>query len=230
MNYDILTATDKEVLKASGYGARRGFGKRPALMIIDAQNKFIGPDKPILEAAKVYPTCIGERANKSVKHIKTLLEMAREKGIPVFYSTSYVPVDEMPFNSFAKKRVVHEKNVAIPADQNEIVEELKPIKGKEWVVHKHYASGLFGTPLISFFNTFNVDTIIVTGFVTSGCVRAFSVDAASYNFNVVIPEECVADRFESLHNAALLDLNFKYADVIPVTEVEEYLKNYKSQF
>jgi nicotinamidase-related amidase len=222
VNFDLLSDIDKQVLKESGYGKRRGFGESPALVIIDAQKKFVGPDLPILEASKIYPICIGERANRSVENIYSLLKIARKKHCPVFYSTSGVPVNEMPFNSFAKKRLVHEFSGKIQEDRDEIADMIAP-REDEWVVDKRYASAFFGTPLISFLNTLRIDTLLVTGFVTSGCIRAFAVDAASYNFNTVIAEECVADRFETLHDAALLDMHLKYADVLPAAEVLEYL-------
>ena len=224
INFDLLSDIDKQVLKVLGYGKRRGFGKNPALVIIDAQKKFIGSDLPILEASKIYPICIGERANRAVENISPLLQVAREKHCPVFYSTSGVPANEMPFNSFARKRVVHEFSGKIPEDGDEIADMIAP-RESEWVVDKRYASAFFGTPLMSFLNTLRIDTLLVTGFVTSGCIRAFVVDAASYNFNTVIAEECVADRFETLHDAALLDIHLKYADVLPTAEVLEYLKS-----
>ena len=77
---------------------------------------------------------------------------------------------------------------------------------------------------MSFLNTVNCDTLIVTGFVTSGCIRAFVVDAASYNFNVVVPEDCVADRLQFAHDLHVIDMNLKYADVVLSNEVIDYLE------
>jgi len=76
---------------------------------------------------------------------------------------------------------------------------------------------------MTFLNSTHCDTIIVTGFVTSGCVRAFAVDGASYNFNVIVVEECVADRFDFAHRLSLIDMDLKYADVISLDEVVTYL-------
>lgn len=227
MKTDWLTELDEEVIRITGYGARRGYGHHPALIVIDAQKKAVGIDAPILESMKIYPISIGEKACRAVKKIKELQELARVKNIPVLYSTSGVPKSHSTFGSFTRKRIPHELITDPPKDYNEIVETLKPKQDQnEWVFHKYYASAFFGTPLISFLNTLQIDTLIVTGFVTSGCVRAFAVDAASYNFNTVVIEDCVADRFEFAHNLSLLDLNLKYADVVSSTDAKQYMDSF----
>lgn len=226
MNFSMLNELDKKILEITGYGATRGFGRKPALIIIDAQKKFVGLDKPILESMDVYPLSIGEKAWRATEKIKTLLDAARVRKVPVFYSTSSVPLEESPFNSFAKKRIRHETSKKIPADQEDIMEIIKPAKENEWVFHKRYASGFFATPLMTFLNTLGCDTLIVTGFVTSGCVRAFAVDGASYNFNVAVVEDCVGDRFGFAHDLSLIDMHLKYADVIPADEALKYLNDH----
>ena len=111
MNDTLLSELDKKIIEITGYGAKRGYGNKPALMIIDAQQKFVGVDKPILESIEIYPLSIGEKACRTVERIREILEVARSKKIPIFYSTSGVPLEEMPFNSFAKKRIQHERSV-----------------------------------------------------------------------------------------------------------------------
>ena len=224
VNIEWLSDLDKKIIEKTGYGARRGLGKRPALIIIDAQNKFVGLNKPILESINIYPLSIGEKAVEAAKKIKSVLDIARNKSIPIFYLKSSFDLNEMPFISFAKKRIKHEESTGIPNDQNEIIDLIKPM-GNEYVVHKRYPSGFFGTPIMTFLNTFNRDTLIVTGFVTSGCVRAFVVDAFSYNFNVAVIEDCVQDRFEFAHNLSLIDMNLKYADVVLSKEIIKYLES-----
>jgi nicotinamidase-related amidase len=90
-------------------------------------------------------------------------------------------------------------------------------------IAKQKPSCFFGTIFMSHLNFFDVDTLILVGCSTSGCLRATAVDAYSYNFKVVIPEECAFDRFECSHAVNLFDLNCKYADVIPVGEVRDYI-------
>lgn len=225
MREELLTGLDREVLEVTGYRAVRGVGERPALVVIDAQNKFVGRDEPILESMKTYPISIGREAVRATENISKLMEHARNSGVPVFYSTSGVPASELKFNSFAKKRTPHEIVTPVPEDAEDIVEMISP-RPEDVIIKKCYASAFFGTPLMSYLNTLKVDTLIVTGFVTSGCVRAFVVDAASYNFNVCVVEECVADRFQFAHEMTLLDMDIKYADVIGVERAIEYLDTF----
>jgi nicotinamidase-related amidase len=224
MDYSFLPEIDQKVISMSGYGERRGFGKKPALIIIDAQNKYIGPDLPILEAIKMYPLSIGERAHRACENLESVLQAARVNHIPILYSVHTVPVEETRFNSFAKKRITHELNNTIPADSEDIFTALKPKPGEEWVIHKRYASAMFGTPMASFLNALGCDTVIVAGFSTCGCVRAFSLDATSLNYNVTVIEDCVADRIEMSHKMALVDLSMKYADVAPSAEIISYFE------
>ena len=94
------------------------------------------------------------------------------------------------------------------------------------VVVKRMASGFHETPVSSFFSWHNVDTVIVTGGSTSGCVRATVVDAMSHGYRPIVAEECVADKHESPHFANLYDMAIKYADVMPVSEVIGWLKQH----
>ena len=109
------------------------------------------------------------------------------------------------------------KTVALGTIQPPVLEQ------GEAVVHKRYASPFFGTPLMTFFNSMGCDTLIVSGFVTSGCVRAFVVDAASYNFNVIVAEDGVADRFDFAHRLSLIDMDLKYADVVSTEEIIRHI-------
>ncbi len=108
---------------------------------------------------------------------------------------------------------------------NEILEELRPRKN-EFVIAKDKPSAFFGTPLVSRLQYFNVDTLIITGMVTSGCVRATVVDAFSHNYFIIIPEEGVADRGDISHQVSLFDMHMKYADVLHLPEVAAYLQGF----
>ncbi len=222
LNDPFISELDRKIIELTGYGKRRGFGNKPALMIIDAQNKFVGIDAPILDSMAAYPLSVGDNAWKAMPKIREMLEAGRRKSVPVFFSTSAVPVEEMPYNSFVRKRHSHETSGKIPTDLEAFPDEIKPRKG-ETVVHKRYASAFFGTPLMTFFNSVGCDTLLVSGFVTSGCVRAFVVDAASYNFNVIVAEDGVADRFDFAHRLSLIDMDLKYADVVSSEEITRYI-------
>jgi len=221
----FLTDRDKEVYKAAGYGKRGGFGKRPALFIIDVQYNFCG-DKPedILEGLKQYRTHCGAEAWDAVKHIVPLLELARDKNLPVFYTESGRRNDLLDSGvQVGKNHRGTEKTVLADTHATRTVEELAP-RPQDIRIVKQKPSCFFGTIFMSHLNFFDVDTLILVGCTTSGCLRATTVDAYSYNFKVIIPEEASFDRFQSSHAMSLFDLNCKYADVIPTADVVDYLK------
>ncbi len=105
----------------------------------------------------------------------------------------------------------------------EVDDRIAPAEG-EIVINKKCASGFFGTNLLSLLVTKGIDTLILTGCSTSGCVRATAIDGASNGFRVIVPQECVSDRAEGPHFANLFDIAAKYGDVIPLAEVIDYLK------
>lgn len=117
--------------------------------------------------------------------------------------------------------------VPAPWPGDDIVQAIAPRPG-DVVFNKAYPSCFFGTPLMSFLNTLQVDTLLIVGFVTGGCVRSTAIDAMSYNFNVLLPEDAVADRIQVSHHAALLDLDMKYADVADVERCVTYLETSRS--
>lgn len=221
---DFLTERDKQVYAQAGYGKRGGFGKRPALFIIDVQYNFCG-DKPedILEGLKQYRTHCGAEAWAAVEHIVPLLEMAREKNIPVFYTESARRPDMLDSGvQVGKNHRGTERTSTEGTHATQTVAPLAP-RPQDIRIDKRKPSCFFGTIFMSHLNFFDVDTLILTGGTTSGCLRATAVDAYSYNFKVVIPEETAFDRFQASHAINLFDLNCKYADVIPSAEVREYL-------
>lgn len=220
----FLTARDKEVYARSGYGKRGGFGTRPALFIIDVQYNFCG-DTPqdILDGLAQYRTHCGREAWDAVAHIEPLLHLAREKNLPVFYTESARRADMLDSGvQVGKNHRGTEKTVLEGTHATQTVAPLAP-READIRIGKRKPSCFFGTIFMSHLNFLDIDTLILTGCTTSGCLRATAVDAYSYNFKVVIPEQCAFDRFEASHAINLFDLNCKYADVIPSTEVEAYL-------
>lgn len=223
---DFLTERDKQVLAQAGYGKRGGFGKRPALFIIDVQYNFCG-DTPqdILEGLKQYRTHCGREAWEAVEHIVPLLELARDKNIPVFYTESGRRADLLDSGvQVGKNHRGGEKTVLADTHATQTVEPLAP-RPQDIRITKQKPSCFFGTIFMSHLNFLDVDTLILVGCTSSGCLRATTVDAYSYNFKVIIPEECAFDRFQSSHAMSLFDLNCKYADVIPSVEVQDYLRD-----
>lgn len=221
---DFLTARDQQVLQAAGYGKLSGFGKRPALFIIDVQYNFCGDSaQDILEGLHHYRTHCGKEAWDAVAHMLPLLTLARAKNIPIFYTESGRRPDLLDSGvQVAKNHRGGEKTVIANTHATQTVAELAP-RPQDMRISKQKPSCFFGTTFMSQLNFFDVDSLILVGCTSSGCLRATAVDAYSYNFKVIIPEECAFDRFQASHAISLFDLNCKYADVIAAQEVRDYL-------
>ncbi len=211
MDYsDVIPEADLEAYRKAGFGKRMGFGKKPCVVVIDMTYGFVDPR---------YALASGDAGRKAVKHISALLNIARGKGIPIIYTTGLNSVANTVAPGISRKVVVNPD-----PKENEIVADIAP-HANDVVVAKGKASIFFGTPMLSILNHYAVDTLVITGATTSGCVRGSVVEAASYDYYVIVPEECVADRASVPHKVNLFDINMKYADVIPVSEVIEYFRS-----
>src|SRR6266478_2908495 len=221
----FLTERDKTVFAASGYGARAGFGKRPALLVIDVNWAFCGErPEPILQSIKRWRNSCGEEAWVALDYIKTLIERARAKGLPVIYTTGERRADNWDAGSWRWKSTRGEEAGGGPGNAvagNEIVAMIAP-GPKDIVIKKQKPSGFFGTSLAAHLTLLGCDSVIVVGTTTSGCVRATVVDAFSLNYRVVLAEEGCFDRSEASHALSLCDMHAKYADVMPTAEVLAY--------
>ena len=221
---DATTVRDKLVLKACGYGRVRGLGKRPALVVIDMNYNWVGDRRePVLESIKRIRHSCGEEAWDAVSVVRQLIDKAREKNIPVIYTTGLGAENNYESRRKPWKNDRHDEDETKAFSQRmEIVKEIAP-QPSDIVIHKLKPSGFFGTPLQSVLNDYGVDTLLVTGGSTSGCVRATVVDAFSLNYFVAVVEEGVFDRIQLSHKANLLDMNIKYADVMKAKDVGCYL-------
>ncbi|MEX2599835.1 MAG: isochorismatase family protein, partial [Dehalococcoidia bacterium] len=211
---------------------RVGFGKNPALLMIDLYRGVFGDEpEPLLEGMKKWPSSCGLEAWESLPHIQSLLASARESGVPVVHMTG---LDEessgMPgwgksaWND--RKKGMTEEQLERHRRRYDIIDELSPLPG-ETVLHKASPSAFYGTPLTAKLAFLGTDTIVVAGESTSGCVRASVVDGATARYRMVVAEECVFDRHQATHAINLFDLNQKYADVIPVSEAVEYFNSWQ---
>ncbi len=221
---DILTKRDEQVFAKSGYGRRAGFGQRPAVLVIDMNYNFVGDrPEPILRSIERFRNSCGEEGWEGVYRIRELLEAARGKRLPIFYTTAQERGTPVAFGRW------HGKNSRGAEDMreewvkaNEIVADIAP-QDEDIVVRKQKPSAFFGTPLISMLTELHADTVLVTGCTTSGCVRASVIDAFSYNLRVAVVEECVFDRGQASHKVNLFDMNAKYADVVSLKEAVDYI-------
>lgn len=217
----IISEEEQAAYRAAGFGRPSGMGQAPALLIIDVQYRTVGTRPlPFWEAIKEFSTSCGDVGWQAVHKIEPLLAQFRSRGWPVLYP--FVA----PKNRHTDGGRLAEKVPAIMdiADKGyEFVAQIAPREGDILLPKKH-PSAFFATPLVSHLIDLGVDTLIVTGCTTSGCVRGSVVDGFAYNFKCVVPEDCVYDRSRVSHAVNLFDMASKYADVAPVAEVMEKLK------
>jgi len=222
----FLTERDKQVFAVSGYGARQGFGRRPALLIVDVNYNFCGDrPEPILESIKRWRNSCGEEAWEGVKAIKRLLAAGRARDLPVIYTTGVRRPDNWDSGSWAwknsrtRERVIARGN-SLPGDT--IVPDIAP-EPRDIVIAKQKPSAFYGTPLVSYLTLLGADSLIVAGTTTSGCVRATVLDAFSNNYRVTLVEEGCFDRAQASHAINLCDMHAKYADVLKLQEVMAFI-------
>ncbi len=221
-----LTERDKQVFASGGFGARQGYGRRPALLVVDVNYIFCGDKpEPILESIKRWRASCGEEAWAGVAAIARLLAACRDKGLPVFYTTGNRRCDGWDAGSWAWKnpRVTEKPRTADgDLDGNTIVQEIAP-QPRDIVIAKHKPSAFFGTPLQSFMVQHGVDSLLLVGTTTSGCVRATAVDAFSNNYRIAVVEEGCFDRSQASHALSLCDLHAKYADVVKLDDALSFV-------
>lgn len=223
---DFLTEQDRQHLAAWGKRAPDGFGKRPVLLMVDFFYAALGHErKPILESIKDWPMSCGLEGWAAVDRTVPLLAAAREHHIPVIYARG---MKGFPSDWFRRGDVTVGRNRSLEqlppelrAMSNEIVAELAPAPG-ELVIEKAAASMFSGTPLLFHLRGIEADTVIICGETTSGCVRAATVDAATFRFRVGVVGECCFDRTQASHHVNLFDIHQKYGDVIDTRTAVDY--------
>ena len=207
--------------KANPTRKRFGFGARPALINIDLQKAY---------------TCVGEFVAayatdpKQLDYVNQLARLFREKHCPVVWThVAYMESGE-DCGVWGTRSDTPDslQNVKAGSRRSEFDDRLDIDRKRDIIVNKRMASAFHETNLGSLFNFHKVDTVVVTGGSTSGCVRATVVDSLSRSYRSIVPEECVADKHESPHFANLYDMALKYADVVPVAEVLAFMKTYKA--
>jgi nicotinamidase-related amidase len=219
----IVGEEEQRAYRAAGFGRPAGFGRRPALLIIDVQYRTVGTRPlPFWDSIREFPTSCGETGWAAVRALVPLLAEFRARGWPVLYP------HVAPKRAYDGGRLAAKVPAImnIPAQGYEFVAEVAPAP-QDILIPKKHPSAFFATALASHLIDLGADTLVVTGCTTSGCVRGTVVDGFSYNFRVVIPEECVYDRSRVSHAVNLFDMSEKYADVLPVATVMERLQALK---
>lgn len=195
-----------ELYRSRGLGSRVGFGSRPAVVVVDYIVGFTDPSSPLA----------GD-FSRELRATKSLLNAMRRRGFPVFFTTTAYDKAMTEAGVFVRKvpslSVLQRGSRWVAIDPS-----LKRRRG-EVVIEKQYASAFFGTPLASTLHAQGVDTLIVTGCTTSGCVRATAVDGLQHGLRVIVPRECVGDRADGPHEANLIDIDGKYGDVMATRDV-----------
>ncbi|HVU44026.1 MAG TPA: isochorismatase family protein [Xanthobacteraceae bacterium] len=214
---DIVSPDDLEIY--SHYRRQTFVGPAPALVAIDLYElAYRGGSKLPIELVKTNPSGCGRYAHEAIEPTKRLFAAARAAGLPIFYSTGDMRGESKPDFVGATRRV----KPSIDAADYAIRQEFKPQKG-DVVITKQRASAFYGTPLAAHLTQLGVQTVIVCGESTSGCVRASAVDAYSHGYHVVLAEECCFDRSLMSHKVNLFDMHHKYADVMHVDEIIAHL-------
>jgi ribulose-5-phosphate 4-epimerase/fuculose-1-phosphate aldolase/nicotinamidase-related amidase len=202
-------------VREQGLGGRVGFGERPALLVVDMSCGFTDERSPL-----------GADVSAAVGETTRLLAAARAAAVPIVFST--VSYDSQLVEAGVWPRKIPGQRVLVEGSRWVQIDPRLDRRPDETLLVKKYASCFFGTALAAQLTALRVDTLIVTGVTTSGCVRATVVDACSAGFRVVVPRQAVADRWGPSHVTSLFDMDMKYADVVGVEEALAYLGGHRA--
>ncbi|MGF9660895.1 N-carbamoylsarcosine amidohydrolase [Arthrobacter crystallopoietes] len=202
--------------KNKGLGGRTGFGERPALLVVDLIRGFTNTQSPLA----------GE-LDGQLEATRQLLASARNANVPVIFSTVAYDADLQEAGKWIRK--IPSNSWLVEGSEWVELDERLGRRDNEMLLVKKYASCFFGTDLAVRLISKGVDTLIIVGCTTSGCIRATAVDSCSYGFHTVVVEEGVGDRAELPHLASLFDIDNKYGDVVGLREAAAYLDRVGNQ-
>jgi len=210
-----------EEIRANPARKRFGFGKRMAIVNVDPQKSYTRPD--------LYKTGYVTDP-RQMEHINNISKAARAKGLPVIWTHVAYMENAADCGVWGTRTDTPDslQNIKYGSERTEFDDRLDIHRDVDAVYTKRMPSAFFETPLNSFLTFHKIDTVVVTGGSTSGCVRATAVDSLSYGYRTIVPIETCADKHESYHFANLTDLLIKYADVVDVSEVYDWLENYQA--
>ena len=226
---DYLSEADREHVRATQRQAW-GFGAKPALLMVDLYRWVFGTEpQPLMQAVAQWPASCGLVGWEALPKIQQLLGAARDTGIPVIHVTGLPERDSgirswasTDTNTNASRRSLLDD--IEPTGMYDIIPEVAPVEG-EVFLRKNASSVFWGTPITAHLTMLGVDTLIVAGESTSGCVRASVVDGCTNGYRMIVAEECVFDRHEATHAINLFDMHQKYADVLALAEILKWLSH-----
>jgi maleamate amidohydrolase len=217
----IIPDYDLQTYDLAGFGRDGGLGRRPALVIIDMQHRTLGTRTDIQSAIRdSYPTAVGNAGWDALDKLVPVLNAARKAGVPVVYP-HVAPKSSSTLGRLGGKVP---SIIGVDARGYEFPDEIAPRDGDVLIPKKH-PSAFFATAMTSELIDRGVDTLIVAGCSTSGCVRSSVADAFSLNFRVGVVRDSVYDRSDVSHAVNLFDMANKYADLISAREAVDYFND-----
>lgn len=207
-HHHSLTNPDlRELYAAAGFAGRVGWGERPAILVIDMAGAWTDPGEQI-----------GSDLSAVEEHIVEILRIGRDKGLPIVFTTMAWDPSLSEIGEVVRRKTPHSERMLIGSERVALRPALER-RPEEPLVVKPRASAMYATNVDSMLVSAKVDTVIVVGCSTSGCIRATAESAFNRGYHVIVPAEAVGDRSPSAHEANLFDIDARYADVEPVQEV-----------
>jgi maleamate amidohydrolase len=200
---------DETLFKERGFGKLLGFGKKPGLIVVDIITGFTDPSMPM-----------GSDLSPQIAQVNKLLHTMHTMKLPVFFTTISYDEETLADAGLWLQKMEGLHTLKADTEAVKVDSRLDFQKGDSLLVKK-YASAFFGTDLISRLNTNDIDTVIIVGCTTCGCIRATAVDALQYGYRPIVVEDAVGDRSLASHEQSLFDLQQKYADVMKTDQVIE---------
>jgi nicotinamidase-related amidase len=208
---------DRAFFQARSFGQSLGLGKRPALVNVDFQVAFTDPSCPL-----------GANADAEIAASRRLIDAARRHGLPIFFlGIRFEDPDQRDAGLWGEK--IGKLKMLAAGTPGIAIDPRLGVTAADAIVWKKRASGFFNTDLLARLTLAGIDSLVMTGLTTSGCLRATAVDAVSYGFRTAVVRECVGDRARAPHDQALFDLEQKYCDVISLDDALAYV-NGKENF
>ncbi|WP_019119063.1 isochorismatase family protein [Brevibacillus massiliensis] len=208
---------DEVFFKERGFGKQLGFGNKPGLIVVDLIIGFTDPTMPM-----------GSDLTEQIENTNILLDRVHQMGFPVYFTAISYDDDTFADSGIWYKKMEGLKTLKSGTEAVKVDPRLNKRPGDGLIIKK-YASAFFGTDLIARLNTNHVDTVVIVGCTTSGCIRSTVVDALQYGYRPIVVEDAVGDRSLASHEQSLFDMRQKYAEILKTTEVVDTISSIYSK-